>query len=306
MQTEFNWMQARKKFKQNLFLLLLFFPPVLYFIVIKYTPMLGLIIAFKDYSFVDGVLGSPWVGLSNFETLFNTSQTLQIIRNTLMLSLLSVFVGFPFPIFLAILLSEASKIWFRKSVQTLVFLPHFISWVVIGGMVLSIFSQEAGVVNYWIKQWTGNAVPFLYKEIPWITIFVGSGIWKTAGWTAIIYMAALTTIDPSLYESASLDGAGKLRKIWHITLPGISSTIVLMFILSMGHVMEVGFDQVYVLQNPVISNVSEVISTYIYKVGLQGMQFSLTAAMGLFESLISLIMVLSANQIARKFGRGLW
>ncbi|WP_243767660.1 ABC transporter permease [Paenibacillus agricola] len=299
-------MQARKKLKQNLFLLLLFFPPVVYFIVIKYIPMLGLIIAFKDYSFMDGVWGSPWVGLSNFETLFNTSQTLQIIRNTLLLSLLSVFVGFPFPIMLAILLSEVKKIWFRKSVQTLVFLPHFISWVVIGGMVLSIFSQDTGIVNYWIQQWTGSAFPFLYKEPSWIAIFVGSGIWKTAGWTAIIYLAALSTIDPSLYESASLDGAGKLRKIWHITLPGISSTIVLMFILSMGHVMEVGFDQVYVLQNPVISNVSEVISTYIYKVGLQGMQFSLTAAMGLFESIISLIMVLTANQIARKFGRGLW
>lgn len=299
-------MQASRRWRQNIVLLLMFLPPALYFIVLKYIPMAGLIIAFKDYNFRDGIWGSPWVGWAHFETLLQSPQTVQIVRNTLMLSALSVFVGFPFPIILAILLNEVRKIWFRKPVQTLVFLPHFLSWVVIGGIVLSLFSQETGIVNVWIREWTGSSFPFLYKELPWVSIFVGSGIWKTAGWSAIVYMAALTSIDPNLYESASLDGAGKLRKIWHVTLPGISPTIVLMFILSMGHIMEVGFDQIFVLQNPVVSNISEVISTYIYKIGLLGMQFSLTTAMGLFESAIGLVMVVTANQIARKFGRGLW
>ncbi|WP_407083173.1 ABC transporter permease [Paenibacillus aurantius] len=290
----------------NLPLLILFAPIAAFFIIFKYAPMAGLVIAFKNYTFYDGIWGSEWVGLHNFEQLFSNPQTLSIIRNTVLLSCLNIVFGFPFPILLAILLNEVRRQWFKRLVQTLVYLPHFLSWVIVGGMVVTIFSQETGIVNHLVKAWLGEPYPFLYKDGSWIAIFVGSGIWKGAGWGAIVYLAALTTIDPHLYEAASLDGASKWRQIWHVTLPGISSTIVVMFILTLGHVMEVGFDHVFMLQNSVVSGISEVISTYIYRVGLQGAQFSLTTAMGLFESLIGLVLVLTANRIARRLGQSLW
>lgn len=268
--------------------------------------MYGAIIAFKKYNFTDGILHSPWVGLDNFKLLFSTPTTIQIIRNTLALSLLSIVAGFPFPILLAVLLNEVRRMWFKKIVQTLVYLPHFFSWVIVSGIVVTIFSQQNGVVSGLWESLTGRSYPFLYREGSWLAIFVGSGIWKEAGFSAIIYLAALTSIEPSLYEASSMDGASRWKQLWHVTLPGIRTTIALMFILSMGRVMEVGFDQVYMLQNSTVSDISEVISTYIYKIGLMGAQFSLTTAIGLFESLVGLILVLGANAIARKYGNGLW
>jgi putative aldouronate transport system permease protein len=295
-----------RRFKQNVPWMIMFLPVILYFAVFKYAPMGGLVIAFKNYTFFEGVWGSQWVGMDNFRMLFRDPAAFSTIRNTLTLSLLTIFVGFPFPVVLAILFNEVRKLWFKKTVQTLMYLPHFLSWVIVGGMVITLFSQETGAVNHWLQKITGSTFPFLFKEGSWITIFVGSGIWKAAGFGAIIYLAALTSIDPSLYEAASMDGASKWRQIWHITLPGIRPTIVLMLIINMGHVMEVGFDQVYILQNSTVSNVSEVISTYIYRVGLQGAQFSLTTAMGLFESAVGLVLVLITNGIARRFNQGLW
>lgn len=296
----------KKRFRQNIPILLMFAPVVLYFLIFRYAPMAGLVIAFKNYNFHDGIWGSPWVGLDNFRLLFTQPKMIEIIRNTFVLSFLQVIVGFPFPILLAIFLNEARKMWFKRIVQTVVYLPHFLHWVIIGGLIILIFSQEKGIVNHWLAPLLGSAFPFLYNPTSWITIFVGSGIWKSAGWNAIIYLAALAAIDPALYESASMDGAGKMRKIWHITLPSIRPTIIIMFILSVGHVMEVGFDQVYVLQNSVVSNVSEVISTWNFKVGINGGRFSLAAAMGFFESFVGLFLVVMANRIARRFDQGLW
>lgn len=298
--------RRRTRWKQNIPLLLMFAPIILYFLVFKYAPMVGVIIAFKQYNFFDGMLGSPWVGLDNFELMFNNPQMVNVIRNTLFLSILGIVIGFPFPILLAILLNEVRQLWFKKSVQTLVYLPHFFSWVIIGGMIITLFSQESGWINHMLLRWTGHSFAFLYNELSWISIFISSGIWKEAGFSAIIYLAAITSIDPSLYESASIDGANKWQKIWNITIPGISSTIILLLVLSMGRVMEVGFDHVFVLQNQVVSSVSEVISTFVFKFGLKGAQFSLTAAMGLFESIVGLILVVAANAIARKYQQGLW
>ncbi|WP_425501692.1 ABC transporter permease [Saccharibacillus qingshengii] len=294
-----------QRFKTNAPLWIMFIPVIVFYLVFKYAPMAGLVIAFKNYTFYEGIWGSQWVGFANFEMLFTQSQSLQIIRNTLLLSVLSVAVGFPFPIILAIMLNEVRKKWFQKSVQTLVYLPHFFSWVIVGGLVVTIFAQS-GIVNAALEKLTGQSFAFLFNESSWVAIFLGSGIWKDAGFSAIIYLAALTSIDPSLYEAASMDGAGKWKQIRNITLPGISPTIVIMLILAMGRVMEVGFDQVYVLQNSIVSGISEVISTYIYAIGLQGGQFSLTAALGLFESLVAFILVLLTNAVARRFGRGLW
>jgi putative aldouronate transport system permease protein len=297
---------ARRRFKQNIPLLIMFVPVLAFFLIFKYIPVLGNIIAFKDYNLMEGIWNSPWVGLKHFNALFTQPQTFTIIRNTVMLSLLSIFVSFPFPIIIAILLNEVRLMRFKKVVQTMIYLPHFFSWVIVGGIVVTMFSQQSGIVNKLVERMTGETIAFLYQEHSWIAIFLGSGIWKEAGWGAIIYLATLTSIDPHLYEAANIDGATKWKQIWHVTLPGIRSTIILMFVLSMGNVMEVGFDHVYTLQNAAVSDVANVISTYIFAVGVQGGQFSLTTAMGLFESMVGFIFVVLANQIARKFDQGLW
>ncbi|WP_436240986.1 ABC transporter permease [Paenibacillus sp. LjRoot56] len=295
-----------KRLRENIPLLLMFIPVILFYLIFKYAPMAGLIIAFKDYNFFDGVFHSPWVGFEQFQKLFSDPNSLKIIRNTLLLSSLNIFVGFPFPILLAILLNEARKMWFKKIVQTLVYLPYFYSWIIVGGIVFSIFGIEGSWLSHWMTLFKLEPFPFLYNIKSWITIFVSAGIWKDMGFNAIIYLAAMTTIDPSLYESASMDGANKGKQIIHITIPGIAPTIILVFILSMGRVMEVGFDPIYVLKNAAVNDVSDVISTYIYRVGLQGAQFSLTTAMGMFESVVALILLLSVNWIARRFQQGLF
>lgn len=298
--------QRMRRFKANLPLLIMFMPVILYFVVFKYAPMGGLIIAFKDYNFYDGILHSPWVGLHYFEMLFQDPRTLQIIRNTFVLSLLSIIFGFPVPIVLAIMLNEVRNMIFKRTVQTIVYMPHFLSWVIIAMMIMTMFSLENGIINNFVEMIFGEPYAFMYNSGSWVAVFISSGIWKDMGFNAIIFLAALTTIDPSQYEAASMDGANKARQIWHITLPGIRSTIILLLILSMGRVMEVGFDQVYMLQNSNVNEIADVISTYIYRTGLQGAQFSLTTALGLFESLVAFVLIVSANYIARKFNEGLW
>jgi putative aldouronate transport system permease protein len=246
------------------------------------------------------------VGLRNFELIFIGSNTLNVIRNTFWLSVLRLVAGFPAPIILALLLNEVHKTWFKKSVQTILYLPHFFSWVILGGIIISLFSQERGIINYVIKSLTGEAYPFLYRPVSWTVIFIGSGVWAGAGFGSIIYLAALSGIDPNLYEAAIIDGANKWKQVIHITLPGIKTTVVTLLVLATGNIMSVGFDQVWVLQNPVVNNVADVIATYMYRVGLQGARYDISTAMGLFDSLVGLILVLSTNAIAKKFDEGLW
>ncbi|WP_414813247.1 ABC transporter permease [Paenibacillus sp. Soil766] len=307
-QSELNALRLkrRRKLKQNIPLFIMLVPVIAYYILFKYWPMGGLVIAFKNYNFADGILGSSWVGLKNFKILFSSSNTLQILWNTFWLSFLSLIFGFPMPIFLAILLNEVRKSWFKRWVQTIVYLPHFFSWVIVSGIVLELFATDYGSINKVLGLFGIEPITFLYESKSWLAIFVGSGVWKEMGFSTIIYLAALTTIDPSLYESAAMDGAAKWRQMWHVTIPGIRHTIILLLILAMGKIMEVGFDQVYNLQNAGVSDVSEVISTYIYKIGLGNAQFSLTTAMGFFESIISCSLVLIANRIARKFDQALF
>jgi putative aldouronate transport system permease protein len=301
-----NRLIRKRRFTQNVPLLIMFVPVILFYLIFKYVPMFGLVIAFKNYNFYDGFWGSPWVGFKHFQTIFQNSQTIAVIKNTFILSVLNVFVGFPFPILIAILLNEVRKSWFKRSIQTMLYIPHFLSWIIVGGMITTMFSLQTGAINHVITYLFGEPYPFLYKETSWIAVFVGSGIWRDAGYSAIIYLAALTAIDGSLYEAASIDGANKWQQVWNITLPGLSPTIFIMFILAMGRILEVGFDHVYILQNSTVSAVSEVISTYIYKVGLQSGQYSLTAALGLFESVVGFILVLTANKVAKRFNQNLW
>lgn len=297
---------TRRKFYKSIPLLVMFIPAIAYFIIIKYIPMLGLQIAFKDFFLSDGIWQSPWVGLDNFRFLFSSKQTIYTIRNTFVLGMLSILVMFPFPILLAVMFNEVRSARFKKVVQTCFYMPHFLSWVVIGGIFVGIFALDSGIINTITNKLFGFKFAYLYNESSWVGVYLGARVWKETGFNAIIYLAALTNVPPELYEASAIDGAGKFRQIWHITLASIVPTMILMLIVNMGKVMMVGFDQVFIMQNPVVSGISEVISTYIYKIGLQQGQFSLTTAMGLFESCIGLVLVLLTNTIANRFDKGLW
>ncbi|GMX60982.1 polygalacturonan/rhamnogalacturonan ABC transporter permease [Paenibacillus elgii] len=294
------------RIKENIPLYIMLLLPLLFFIIFSYIPMFGAVIAFKDYRFIDGIMGSNWVGLRNFKMIFAQPHTLDIIRNTLVISLLSVLVSFPFPIILAILLNEVRLKWFKKASQTILYLPHFFSWVIVGGIIINVFSVNHGPINLIIEAFGGEPIQFMFNHTAWMAIFLGSGIWKDAGFNAIIYLAALSSIDPTYYEAAVMDGANKWKQITKVTLPALYPTIVLTFILATGKIMEVGFDRIYVLQNPVVKNMSDVVATFIYEMGIQQGEFSITTAMGLFDSIVSLILVLLANRLAKISGNALF
>lgn len=291
--------------KRYLYLLLL--PCICYFIIFHYIPMYGIVIAFKDFNFAEGILGSPWIGFQNFQQMFQLEDFYNVFWNSISLSLLRLVFGFPAPIILALLINEFKRPKIKKITQTVIYLPHFISWVVIGGILVNFLSPSWGVVNMMIKAFGGEPVFFMAKKeyFKWMTVL--TTIWKEAGWGTILYLAALTSIDPALYEAAEVDGAGKLRKLWNITLPGITSTIVTLFVLRTGTIMSNGFEQILVLQNSANLSVSEVFETYTYRVGLLGGRFSFATTVGLFTSVIGLIMILITNKISKSIGeQGVW
>jgi putative aldouronate transport system permease protein len=288
-------------------LYLIMVPGILYFIVFKYLPMTGIIIAFQDYSVFAGISGSDWVGIKHFKAMFFDPEFYNIFRNTLLISLYKLFWGFPGPIILAILLNEVRLMFFKKTVQTLAYLPHFLSWVVLGGILFNGLSPATGVVNG-ILAFLGVEPIFFLADPNWFrSVLVVSDIWKEVGWGAIIYMAALAGVDQQLYEAAVMDGANKWKQIWHITLPSLASTIIILLVLRLGHVMDVGFEQIFVLYNPLVYSVGDVIETYVYRVGITQADFSFSTAVGLFKSLVGLIMVVMANKLANRMGQnGVW
>lgn len=289
----------------QLYLLLIL--PIAYFIVFKYVPMYGAAIAFQNYSIFQGVTGSEWVGFDNFRQLFAMSQFYQVVRNTLLLNFLDLLISFPAPIILALMLQELRVLWFKKAAQTILYLPHFISWIIIGGLVYQMFATKGGLVNNLTVSFGLQPIPFLTDKNAWVLVYLGTGIWQSAGWGTIIYLAALTGINKELYEAVEVDGAGRWKKMWHITLPGIRSTIVVMLIMQLGHIMTIGFERPFVMGNPLVMDYAEVISTFVYKAGLQSAQFSLATAMGLFQALVGLFFVVLANTIAKRFGeQGIW
>ena len=281
--------------------------PVCYYILFHYVPMYGVTIAFKDYNPFQGIFGSPWVGLDVFRDIFKMKEFSRAVRNTLVLHMLNLFLGFPMPILLAIMLNEVRQTKLKRVYQTLLYLPHFISWVIIGGLVYQLFSESYGIVNTIIKSFGLPPVPFLTQKSNWIVMYLSVGIWQSAGWGAIIYLAAITGIDPQIYEAAVVDGCGKLKMIWNITLPSIKGTVIIMFILNAGRIMNISLDQPMMLSNVLVEEVSDVISTFVYRVGLQSGKFSVGTAVGLFQSLISLVMLLTTNFITNKMGNeGIW
>ncbi|TLS53898.1 sugar ABC transporter permease [Paenibacillus antri] len=297
----------RKEIKKNYDLYLLLVPGFLFFLIFSYIPMGGLIIAFKDYNIFKGIFASDWVGLDHFKEMLDIPAFWQMIRNTLTLNVLSLVIGFPAPIILALMLNEVRAKYFKKISQSLLYLPHFMSWIVLGGIVYNLLSPENGVVNEIMRQIGLPEIYFMVDKVWWIVAYTFSGVWAAAGWGTIIYLAAMTAIDPHLYEAAVIDGAGRFRKIWNITLPGIMSTIVVLLILNIGHMVSIGIEQPLALTNPVVTDVSEVISTYIYSVGIKQGEFGLTTAVGMVQSVINLILVLGANYTAKRLGNeGIW
>jgi putative aldouronate transport system permease protein len=266
--------------------------------------MYGLVLAFKDFRFSRGILGSKWVGLDNFKYLFGLGDFYRVLGNSLLLSALKLLIYFPIPILLALSMNEVPLILYKRLSQTMLYLPYFISWVVIGGILVNLLSPSWGVVNSLIKSLGGEPVFFMGSAKYFRGIAVVSHVWKNAGWDTIIYLAAVAGIDPELYQAATIDGASRLQRIWHITMPGIKSTIVILLLLSIGHIMNNGFEQIFILQNGSNLAVSEVFETYTYRLGIINGRFSFSITVGLFGSLIGFTLLMISNSIAKKMGEG--
>jgi len=289
-------------FWTNRYLYLLLIPCVTYFLVFHYAPMYGLVIAFKEFKFAKGLLGSPWVGLDNFRYLFGLKDFYRVLGNSITLSVLKLLICFPIPIALSIALNEIPFLPYKRLAQTTIYLPYFISWVVIGGILVNLLSPSWGVVNMVVKNLGGEPVFFLGSSRYFRGIAIVSHIWKQAGWDTIIYLAAITSISPELYEAATIDGASRLTAIWHVTLPGIRSTVVILLLLSVGNLMNNGFEQINVLQNTSNLALSEVFETYTYKLGLVNGRFSFATTVGFFSSTVGFVLLMCANLIARLSG----
>ncbi len=281
--------------------------PLAYLIIFSYVPMANLVIAFQDYSVRRGVLGSEWVGLKHFEKIFSTPIFGQLLRNTLALSVYSFLAGFPMPILLALALNETRNKAFMKTIQSITYAPYFLSTVVVVSIMIQFFHTRTGLVNNVIQALGGTPRNFMGEAESFRHLYVWSGVWKSTGYSAVLFMASLASVDPSLHEAAILDGANRVQRVWHVDLPTILPTIVISMILSLGSLMSLGYEKAYLMQNDLNSAVSEILSTYVYKRGLQDIQYSYSTALGLFNSVCNLVLICMANFIARHVGEtSLW
>ncbi|MEF3302228.1 ABC transporter permease [Paenibacillus sp. GYB003] len=297
----------RRSLKKNWDLYVLISPVIIYYLVFHYFPMYGLQIAFKNFVASKGIWGSPWVGFDHFERFFNSFYFWRLIRNTIGINLYELLVAFPAPLILALMINEVRHKSFRKLIQTVTYAPHFLSTVVMVGLILMFLSQQKGVVNHAIQLFGGEPISFMTEAAWFKTIYVFSGVWQGAGWGSIIYLAALAGVDPQLHEAATIDGASRLQRIWHINIPSILPTIIILLILNMGSMMSVGFEKVYLMQNSLNMESSDVISTYVYRSGILGAQYSFSAAVGLFNSVVSFVLLVTVNSIVRKINEtSLW
>jgi putative aldouronate transport system permease protein len=295
-----NKKSALRRFLSSWRLYVCLLPAVVYLFMFNYMPMYGVIIAFKNYRPGSGIWGSSWVGFKHFSQFVNSIQFPILMRNTFLLSAYSLIFGFPIPIALALMLHEVKNLPFKKIVQNATYIPYFISTVVLVAMIINFTSVDIGIINTFIKWFGGEPRDFMGKSEYFRSLYVISGIWQSMGWNSIIYFAALAGVDPQLYEAAEIDGASRLQRIWHINLPGIAPTIIMLFILNCGSLLNVGYEKVFLMQNSLNIDVSEVISTYVYKVGLLGAKFSYTSAIGLFNTVINFALLLIVNFISRR------
>ncbi|MDF2922575.1 MAG: binding-protein-dependent transport system inner rane component [Paenibacillaceae bacterium] len=295
------------RIRNNWDIYLIILPPLIALLLYNYVPMLGIVIAFKDYKVFDGIMGSRWIGLEHFRTLFTDPKFYDVLSNTLLLNLYKFIFQFPLPILLALFLNELRGRLVKRTVQTLTYLPHFLSWVVIAGIFIDILSPSTGIVNSVVKFFGGSPITFIGDESYFRSVLITATAWKETGWGAVIYLAALTAIDPELYAAASVDGAGKLRQTWHITLPGIAGTIVFIIILRVASSLTSDVEQVLLFYSPLVYNVGDVIGTYVYREGILNSAYSYTTAVGLFVSIVGLILMVTANKISHKFtNKGIW
>lgn len=288
----------------NLYIMIL--PVFIGFIVFKYLPIYGLQIAFKDYNIVEGYWGSPWVGLEHFMRFFKSYYFLRLVKNTFLLGIYSVLFGFWPPILLALLLNEVKNMNYKRVVQTISYLPHFIATVVIVGLMMELTKSE-GVINGIIKSLGGQNILF-FSDPSWFRpLYIISGIWQGIGWSSIIYLAALSGLDVNLYDAAYIDGANRFQRARYITIPGIAPTITILLILRLSHLLTVGFEKVFLMYNPSIYKTADVISTYVYRKGIIQMEYGFSTAVGLTNSVVSIILLITANKLAKTFGQqGLW
>ncbi|NBC67382.1 ABC transporter permease [Paenibacillus sacheonensis] len=293
--------------KRDRVFLLLLAPVLVYYVLFKYVPMFGIVISFMDYNLFKGIAASPWVGLKYYKQFFENPDALVIVKNTALLGFYKLLFGFPAPILLAVMLNELRDRMFKRFVQSVSYLPYFLSTVVVSSMLVMLLSPTTGWLNRLFQQMGFPAVNFLQESEWFRTIYVASEIWQQAGWNSIIFLAAMTTIDPQLYEAARMDGASRFKQIRHVTLPGISTAVVIMFILQVGHVLEIGFEKVFLLANAATYDTSDIISTYVYRVGILQGSYSYGTAIDLFMAVIGFALVYASNKISRKFGEtSLW
>lgn len=296
--------------KKDLFIYILLIPGLLYYLVFRYIPMLGIVIAFKNYNpyqGLEGILNAKWVGLMYFEQFFKSVNFWRLIRNTFLISFYGLIWGFPAPIILSLLINEVRNTHYKKFVQTVSYLPHFLSAVIVCGILRNILSTDGGTINILVKALGGEPIYFLGQAEFFRTIMTASGIWQGVGWSSIIYLAAITGIDQELYESAQVDGAHVFQKMWYITIPEIMPLISIMLILRVGDLLTVGYEQILLLYSPLTYSTADVISTYVYREGLIGLKYSYTTAINMFVSVISLVLVIVSNAASKKMGQeGVW
>jgi len=293
---------AIDKYRRHIGLISMALPVLAFFLIFHYVPMMGLVIAFKDYAMSDGMFGSAWAGLDNFARLFSSEDFPRAIGNTLTISILRLGVGFFFPVILALLLNEVRQAGYKRSIQTLTYLPHFFSWVILGGIFLMIFGS-GGPVNVAVKLVGAKPVTFLTNDAWFITVLIATGIWQGAGWGAIIYLASLSGISPSLYEAATIDGANRWQQTRHITIPSLVPTMITLFILSLSGILTAGFDQIYNMYNDMVYNVADIVDTYVLR-RMMALDLSLATAAGMFKGVVGLVLVVGANFFAKKLSKG--
>lgn len=306
-------LSARKKkslgrrMREQKYLLILLIPCLLYYIIFKYIPMAGVLLAFKRFDFRKGIFGSPWVGLKYFKQFVHGPFFGRLIKNTFLLSFYELIFGFPIPIIFALFLNEIKNDKFKKTVQTISYLPHFVSVVIVVGLMKQMFSPTTGIVNRIIEMMGGEPINFFMQKEWFRTLYVGSGIWQGFGWSAIIYIASIASIDQQIYEAARVDGAGRFRCMWNITLPGISPTIIILLILRIGKILEVGYEKVLLMYNPGTYETADIISTYIYRAGIEKTNYSLGTAVGLMNAVVSFVLIIFTNRLSQKVSDvGLW
>ena len=287
---------------------LMMLPGLLYFFVFRYLPMYGVTIAFKDFNVMKGIFRSPWAAPAGkyFLQFFHSPYFFELLRNTLLISFYKLVWGMVPPILLALLLNETRSVAYKRSIQTLSYMPHFLSWVIIQGILIAFLSEDMGLINRWLRDAGLQTIPFQRSTAWFRSLVVGSSIWRDMGWGAIIYLAAITGIDPNLYDAGRIDGCTKLRMMWSITLPNIRSVIIMLLILRLGRIMEADFEQIFVMYNPHVYSVGDIFDTWVYRTGLEQLNFSLASAVGLFKSAIGLTLIVMTNQLARRWGENVW